>query len=183
MSDDVNKKQSLNPLYEWAVWGHLSNKKELELIILKGHLMIESALEACLSTKAENGFEDFSFFKKIKIFQEIVFENVAKHDFIIECLNQLNIIRNELAHEALFDIGESNIMNWSEEIHKELIGKKFSRYTTRTKFVHTFSFLAINILEMDNLKYRMKSQLDDISKPTPLPVAQLLDGEAPLLFS
>ncbi|TDQ79075.1 hypothetical protein CLV99_0507 [Sphingobacterium yanglingense] len=183
MSDELIKKPSLNPLYEWAVWGHLSNKKELELILLKGHLMIESTLEACLSKKMESRFNELSFFKKIIIFEEMSFENKTKHNFIIKCLNQLNVIRNELAHDALFEMDESNIMNWSKEIHKELTGKKFTKYTTRTKFIHAFSFLAINILEMDSLKYRMISQINDTIKPTQPPVTLQLNGGAPLLSS
>ncbi len=183
MSDELIKHRSLNPLYEWAVWGHLSNKRELELILLKGHLMIESTLEACLSEKMENRFNELSFFKKIKIFEEMTFENKTKHNFIIECLNQLNVIRNELAHDALFEMDESNIMDWSEEIHKELFGTKYSKYTIRTKFIHAFSFLAINILEMDSLKYRMISQINETTTPTPPLVALLPDDEAPLLSS
>ena len=32
------------------------------------------------------------------------FENRLKHNFIIKCLEELNVVRNELAHEPLFDI-------------------------------------------------------------------------------
>lgn len=158
MKEEERKQSSLNILYEWAVWGHLSSKKELELILLKGHLMIEQILEASLTTKVGKRIKNFSFYKKVKIFEEMVFENKIKHTFVIEQSNQLNKIRNELAHDALFQIVESDIMNWSQEIHKELTGTKYSKYTTRTKFIHAFSFLAINILEMDSLKYKMPSQ-------------------------
>ena len=49
-------------------------------------------------------------------------------------------------------------MNWAEEIHQQLTGRKFTKYTKRTKSIHAFSILAINMLEMDNLNYKMKSQ-------------------------
>lgn len=86
------------------------------------------------------------------------FENRLKHNFIIKCLAELKVVRNELAHELLFDMDISNIMNWAEEIHQQLTGRKFTKYSKRTKFIHAFSILAINMLEMDNLNYKMKSQ-------------------------
>lgn len=42
----MKSKDSINFLLEWAVWGHLSDKKALYLIFLKGHLMIEHVLES-----------------------------------------------------------------------------------------------------------------------------------------
>ena len=37
-----------DPLLEWAVFGHLDRKKDLELILLKGHLITETILETVL---------------------------------------------------------------------------------------------------------------------------------------
>lgn len=152
-------KSNIKALYELAVWGYLVDKKEYELIILKGHVILDFVLTDFLSEFENNKYTDMSFYKKLQIFKELTFENQFKHNFIIECLDQLNLIRNEIAHESLFDLEKSNILIWSENIHINLSGAKFSKYTKRTKFIHSFSILAINILEMDSLKYKMNSQI------------------------
>jgi len=35
------KTKELSQLMEWAVWAHLDSQKNIELVLLKGHMMLE----------------------------------------------------------------------------------------------------------------------------------------------
>tara|TARA_R110002072_G_scaffold35506_3_gene105052 strand:+ start:1298 stop:1732 length:435 start_codon:yes stop_codon:yes gene_type:complete len=135
-------------LFEWAVWGHLDSKTDLELILLKGHLLLETVLETSLSRCKINKSEDYSFYKKIKAFETIKFKETEKHKFIVRSLNKINRLRNNLAHEFHFDIKNGELELWSGDILENLEGEKFTRFTYRTKIVHAFSIISKNILNL-----------------------------------
>ena len=66
---------------------------------------------------------------------------------IIQSLTELNRLRNKLAHEFKFDIKNGEFEKWSDEVHNKFDGEKFTKFTLRTRIVHSFSFLAKAILE------------------------------------
>lgn len=145
-----NNDEILNSLYEWGVWGHLDSKKDIELILLKGHLLLETALEVTLNRNSINVNDNYSFFRKINLFEShIETTKTSKNDIII-FLRQINNLRNQLAHEFQVDKLEENLKLLSEGILEKLNGTKFTRFTQRTKIVHSFSTLAINILDIKN---------------------------------
>ena len=55
----------IDPLIEWAVWGHLGTQTDLELILLKGHLLLEPILEIVLKRNNFQDIENYSFYKKL----------------------------------------------------------------------------------------------------------------------
>lgn len=136
-------------LFEWAVWGHLDSKTDIELVLLKGHLLIESVLETSLNRYGINKSGDYSFYKKIKAFEKINFQETEKHKFIVRSLKKVNRLRNNLAHEFHFEIENGELEQWSAEILRNLKGKKYTRYTYRTKIVHAFSIISKNILDLE----------------------------------
>lgn len=142
------KEEKIDPLFEWAVWGHLQSKTDLELILLKGHLMLEIALETCLKRSGLEGIDNYSFHKKINELNNCIPIDTLNKTLIINFLYQINKLRNKLAHEVEFDINDLQLQNWSIEIISRLKGKKWSKFTFRTRIVHAFSILAINILEL-----------------------------------
>ena len=140
------KEKNIDPLFEWAVWGHLQSKTDLELILLKGHLLLEMTIETSLKRHDINDIENFSFYKKIIELEKCMSTDFKNKELIIDSLVQINKLRNKLAHEFEFEIKESSFKDWSQNIISNLDGMKWSKYTNRTKIIHAFSILAINIL-------------------------------------
>ena len=138
----------IDPLVEWAVFGHLDRKTDLELILLKGHLIIETILETVLKRNNITNVDNYSFHRKVLALESIDVEDVLKKEFIISSLREINRLRNKVAHEFHFDIANGEFEMWAFNILDNLKGEKFSKYTFRTKFVHSFSVLTKNILEI-----------------------------------
>lgn len=141
--------EKIDFLFELAVWGHLDSKTDLELILLKGHLLLETVLETALNRCEVINSEDYSFYKKIKAFESIKFKEAEKHNFIVSSLKRVNRLRNNLAHEFHFDIKNGELELWSADILENLKGEKYTRFTYRTKIVHAFSIISKNILDLD----------------------------------
>ena len=139
----------IDGLYEWAIWGNLHSKSNIELILLKGHLYMELSLNICLSRNNLDYSENFSFYRKIKLLENIKLQDEIRKDFLVTSLRELNQMRNSLAHEVHFDLEEDGKFElWSDNIQNNLKGEKYSRFTYRTKIVHSFSTLAKNLLEL-----------------------------------
>lgn len=133
---------------ELSVWGHLNSKTDLELVLLKGHLLLETVLETSLNRHKIDNFEYYSFYKKIKTFENIEFKETERHKFIVCSLEKLNRLRNNLAHDFHFDIENGDFESWSLDIHRNLEGEKFTRFTYRTKIVQAFSIISKNVLNL-----------------------------------
>ncbi len=142
MSNDIDQ------IVEWAVWANLDTKTDLELILLKGHLLLEFILDIKLERSNILDYKEYSFYRKILNLKNIDFEDNVKKDYIISCLQTINKIRNKLAHELHFNIGNGELEIWSSNILVKFKGEKFTKYTFRTKIVHSFSILSKNILEL-----------------------------------
>jgi uncharacterized protein YutE (UPF0331/DUF86 family) len=138
----------IDPLVEWAVWGHLDSKTDLELILLKGHHLIEMVIDTALGRCAKQNYKNYSFYKKILVLEKVDFKENPKIGLIISSLKVLNNLRNKLAHEFHSDINNGEFEQWASKILENMDGVKFSKYTYRTKIVHSFSVLAINILKL-----------------------------------
>lgn len=138
----------IDPLIEWAVWGHLDSKTDLELILLKGHLLIEMVIDTALGRCTKQNFRNYSFNKKILVLEKVDFKENPKIELIISSLKVLNNLRNKLAHEFYSDINNGEFEQWASKILEKMDGVKFSKYTYRTKIVHSFSVLAINIIKL-----------------------------------
>lgn len=138
----------IDPLVEWAVWGHLSSKNDLELILLKGHLLLEIILGTVLKRSNNIEYENYSFHRKIIALEQIATNNEAKKDFTVLALKTINRLRNKIAHEFHFDIKNGEFEVWSSNILDNLTGTKYTKFTYRTKLVHSFSILSKNILEL-----------------------------------
>lgn len=147
---DDKEEVNINPLYEWAVWGHLESEKNMELILLKGHLLLEMTLESFLRHNKIENCDDYSFYRKISYFESSDITDKSKQIFISNSLRAINKLRNKLAHEFEFDLTSEELENWSSEILNNLKGMKWSKYTTRTRIVHSFSILSRNILDLKN---------------------------------
>lgn len=80
--------------------------------------------------------------------EKLDFEQTEKKIIILNALKKLNKLRNYLAHDYKFNLHNGELELWAKEILQNLNGEKYTRFTFRTKIVHDFSTLAINILEL-----------------------------------
>lgn len=133
-------------LLKWSVWAHLDNEKNLELILLKGHITIELLLDGLLDDRGNKRFSNYSFSRKVAELERLYIDAT-----IIAHLRELNKIRNKLAHEFSFDIYEGELARWSESVLCSFPYRKYSKFTYRTKIVHAFSALGAAILDVFNM--------------------------------
>ncbi|MCR9133209.1 MAG: hypothetical protein NXI08_11560 [bacterium] len=124
-------------IIEWAIWGHLDREKNVELILLKGHLYLDLVLNSIVDDM------DLSFYGRIKKYQ-----NMGGREKVTKYLFEVNKMRNELAHEYKFSISESGLINWTNNVLNDFDTTYFTRRTYRTKIVHAFSTLAKEIVVM-----------------------------------
>jgi hypothetical protein len=88
---------------------HLHGLKSLELIILKGHLLVEYALSRYIDVLSQhkNTIDElrFTFTQKLEILKILGFISMSDEwDLeLLEQLKTLNKIRNEIAHSLTFD--------------------------------------------------------------------------------
>jgi len=139
---------ALSFIIEWAIWARLSSKKDLELILLKGHLFLEVVLDTILEMNDIKDTQNFSFHRKISSLRKIRIKNIKKQDLICSLLCDINQLRNKLAHEHGFEINNGEFESWGQVVLENFVGTKFTKYTFKTKIVHAFSVLAKNILEL-----------------------------------
>lgn len=140
-----------DPLLECVIFGLLNRKVDLELILLKGHLLLETILEIVLKRNGVIDFEHYSFHRKIVTLENINFNNKSANKFIISSLKEINRLRNKVAHDFYFDIADGEFERWSSNTLDNLKGNKFSKYTFRTRIIHSFSVLTKNILSLNTL--------------------------------
>jgi len=117
-------------------------------MLLKGHLLIEVGLESVLKCNGINEPENFSFYKKVTILENIVPDNCTDKFLIIQSLKELNKLRNKLAHDFHFKMEDEELAQWSQAILKHFKGQKWTNYTYRTKIAHSFSVLSKNIWDL-----------------------------------
>lgn len=142
-------KEDYDFIFEWAIWGHLDSKKEYEVILLKGHIIIETILDTKLKRCAVINLNKLSFYSKIKALEKKSFSESNLQAALIDYLFELNRLRNDLAHDFHFKVKESSLLTWADTILLNLDGEKFSNFTFRTKIVHAFSYLSKNILSLE----------------------------------
>ena len=150
----------IDPFIEWIVWAHLDSQNDLELILLKGHLLLESVIDITLSRNKISNQKNYSFYRKIKELGKIEFSDSERKKNIILFLSELNKLRNKLAHDFEFEIKNGDLELLATKILNNLKGRKFAKYTYRIKIVHSFSVLAKNILEINNEKTTVTKYLN-----------------------
>nr|WP_320050381.1 hypothetical protein [uncultured Desulfuromonas sp.] len=116
---------------EVSVFNHLVGIKDKELILLKGHLL----LDVMLSEATKN--EKYGFHGKVGIFS-----NICKDDEVVNLLYDLNNIRNMLAHEWDFEIESSGLIEWSENVLEKTKSTMASRRTQRMDLVKAIASLS-----------------------------------------
>ncbi len=140
-----------NEIIVFSIWSNLDKQKEIDLIILKGHLILEILVGVCISKYLSEGEDieslNLTFYKKVNLLKLLSKNEFNDIDKAILYLKQINTIRNKLAHSFKFDEKKSGIDKWASEVLKEFPVTKFSRFTYKSKIVHAFSALGRIIFE------------------------------------
>ena len=121
-----------SPIVEYVVWSRLDNHRSTELILLKGHLLVELFLNErinSISSGEKMVAEEYSFFRKLKYLEKKVASEGEVQLAVLRLAGELNSLRNRLAHEVLFLNGESELADWSERVLEVLPSTKVQRST------------------------------------------------------
>ena len=141
-------KQAHTKVFEWVTWANLDKNKSVELILLRGHLLLEAFLDNLLENGGLRQYRESSFFKKACILSKLENADLKKVDVIQRHLITINKIRNELAHEWAFSVHSSELESWSKNVLADFEPEKFSKYTYRTKVIHAFLALTGALVEI-----------------------------------
>ena len=95
---------------------HLSEVDDAELLLLKGHLILEQVLNELLLLhfKDRKHLEDLNlmFSKKLSLLAGLEGPFARMHSNIAH-LKEINRIRNKLAHQLEFDAYHADLKNWA----------------------------------------------------------------------
>ena len=138
-------------ILEWAVWANLDRHKDVELALLKGHLIIEVLVNGAIDKHLSKGQHisslNLQFAKKIHLLYLLSKDSSPKAKDAHDLLLRLNAIRNKLAHDFEFEHEDSNLAQWAEEVLAKLPVNKMTRYTYRTRIAHAFAALGRELYE------------------------------------
>ncbi|WP_335990293.1 hypothetical protein [Acinetobacter bereziniae] len=140
-------------IVEWAMWARLDRYQSIELILLKGHLLVEILLNDRLSILAlqkEIAIEDLSFYRKLVILEKSAYFAEDDRKMIIYLAKDLNKLRNKLAHEIFYDGLEMDTEQWSKEVLKYIQSTKVQKYTSRTRFTQAIAALGQALYEIND---------------------------------
>jgi hypothetical protein len=139
-------------IIDWSVWVQLDGISDLELIILKGHLILEVLVDEVinnfLSKESTINCLNLSYSKKIKLMYLLSKDDYKDTDKINIYLIEINQIRNKLAHNYKFSEEKSGISKWANNVLSDFPVNKNTKFTYRTKVVHGFSTLSRVIYEL-----------------------------------
>lgn len=133
------------PIIEWAVWANLDKLNNPELILLKGHLLLDIILEAHLVRTISThdvAASDLSFFRKLTLLERDIKPGDRCSLAAIQYARHLNSLRNKLAHEYVSDNTIAELNEWAQQVLNLLPSTKFQRHTTRTAITQAFAALA-----------------------------------------
>ncbi|MEX0778086.1 MAG: hypothetical protein WD037_00015, partial [Balneolales bacterium] len=133
---------------EWSVWANLDDHKNSELLLLKGHLILELFMESILNANDNGSAENKTFHKKTMLISKLL-DDKCHRDNITQALFDLNRIRNKFAHDWQFSLELTDVEEWANTVLSIMPVKKLSKYTYRTILVHAFVALANAIVECE----------------------------------
>ncbi|WP_152609741.1 hypothetical protein [Geobacter anodireducens] len=140
----------LSKIFECAAGIQLGRVNNIELILLKGHLLLEVAMNNAISKFSKRKVvkcKDLSFSKKLKVLESLQPYIHSDLKQALLHLEQLNRLRNRLAHEFMFDGGPEDLGRWSEAVLKDFPGTKVCRHTFRTKIIQAIGALGSVVVD------------------------------------
>ena len=149
--------------YQKFVLEHLSDIPNLELLILKGHILVEYAINLyleSLSKANQSDFfkENFTFSNKLTILKH--FGNLgSKDDNLYQEIHLLNKLRNDIAHKLTYN--EKHLQDFFSHIGNKYPMINNDTYTLKTKkFIGAISFICGAIFSA----YKFRTDKADLDK-------------------
>jgi len=124
---------------------HLRTKDDIEMMLLKGHLILEQALNKILLCYIENEEElsklNLMFSKKLDLLIALSGKGYGS-DQEISQLREINRIRNKLAHQLDFDGFHSDLKRWACQVVGYTPKSINRKQTYRNTLMRAFYLLA-----------------------------------------
>ncbi len=102
------------------VESHLDEKDSIEMILLKGHLILEQALNEWLRmyipTEKKLSNLNLTFAKKIDLAVALTKRHDLSSSKIVGRLKRINSIRNKLAHKLEFNLHYDELNAWAIDV-------------------------------------------------------------------
>ena len=133
------------PLVEWAVLANLDKQREPEMILLKGHLYVEMFLKERLRihySYSSKMLDSLSFYRMLVLLELDIGEADTVQKDALCLARELNLLRNAVAHEALFDSEDAGLYRWADKALSTFSATKTHKYTRRTRLTHAIAALA-----------------------------------------
>lgn len=133
------------PLVEWAVLANLDKQREPEMILLKGHQYVEMFLRERLRIQHSYDtkvLDSLSFYRMLTLLEPGIGETDTVQKSALHLARKLNLLRNAVAHEALFDSENAGLYQWADEALRTIPATKTQKYTRRTRLTHAIAALA-----------------------------------------
>jgi hypothetical protein len=155
------------PLVEWAVLANLDKQREPEMILLKGHLYVELFLKERLRIRHSYNRKilgGLSFYRMLTLVESDIAETDEVLKSALNLARKLNLLRNAVAHEALFDSEKAGLYQWASEALRTLPSTKPQKHTRRNRLIYAIAALA-KILYALNEKDQEASGTSSARKP------------------
>lgn len=133
------------PLVGWAVLANLDKQRDSEMILLKGHLYVEMFLKERLRihyTYSSKMLDSLSFYRMLALLEPDIGEADTVQKDALRLARELNLLRNAIAHEALFDSENAGLHRWADKALSTLPVTKTQKCTRRTRLTHAIAALA-----------------------------------------
>ncbi|EAQ95973.2 hypothetical protein [Congregibacter litoralis] len=99
---------------------HLDDAYDIETILIKGHLIIEQALNEWLGLYINNEKRlrglGLTFSRKIDLAVALHRNPPKRMDSLVQQLREINRLRNKLAHKLDFDVHKDELVTWCKSV-------------------------------------------------------------------
>ena len=130
-------------IIEYAVTVNLKEYQDMEMILLKGHLILEQTLNQIISDSVTDSKRIDSmrlmFYKKLELVMAL---NGSSITAVYPHLKEINRIRNKLAHELFFDKYHNELKKWACSVLGHTPKTIDSKKTYKNTVIKSFSYLA-----------------------------------------
>jgi len=134
-----------SPDFENIIKENLESLEDVELILLKGHLVIEQLLTEMLELELKEPQRLKSikpmFYKKLEMYLAISGNSVLSKG-LEKTLKELNSLRNKLAHNLKHPDFESQLTTWVQHAAKKRIEDTSDPEIIKTQLIESISYIS-----------------------------------------
>ena len=133
-------------IMEWAVGTHLGDHRDIETILLRGHLMLEvflnTAICQCVASPKHVERLNLSFARKLVLLQSVAPADFFDPEALPHLIADVNRLRNSLAHRWDFSPHREELHAWAKRVLDAFPETRVTRHTIRIETIAAFSTLA-----------------------------------------